>query len=287
MKKLAYIILFLSLLLFFSLPSKAQAQRCWISSISHVNFGNISVSSLLTDPQDTVGSITVHCHPAEDVTITLSPGQSGNCNQRYMLSGGNNLFYNLYTNSARTIIWGDGICGSTVSLKANPPGDTVYIYARVPQGQDPAVGSYSDNITITIRWAGGSTTAALNVSAAVLPECRFRTPKETTINVTLDPSLSGNVTGTSSLSFWCARGTSYSVTDDDGLYESGINQNRVKHSTLSEYIPYTFSYNPSSGTGNGAQNPITLNFSATFIYNDFANASAGDYRDTVTITVNP
>ncbi|MCX8031629.1 MAG: hypothetical protein N3A59_08660, partial [Thermodesulfovibrionales bacterium] len=82
--------------------------------------------------------------------------------------------------------------------------------------------------------------------------------------------------------FWCARRTNYTVTDDRGQYNY-----RVKHASLPEYIPYTLSYNPTTGTGGGAQNPITLNISATFVGSDYINAVVGAYTDTVTLIVNP
>lgn len=32
---------------------------------------------------------------------------------RYMLSGANRLYYNMYTDAARTVVWGDGTAGSS------------------------------------------------------------------------------------------------------------------------------------------------------------------------------
>lgn len=129
-------------------------------------------------------------------------------------------------------------------------------------------------------------TGTVNINASVVGTCKFTT-NTANINVTLDPSVGGTVTGSGSLVFWCTKNASYTVTDDDGLYETGANQNRVFNSTANEYIPYTFSYNPTSGTGNGPQNSITLNVSASFAQTDYQNAAAGTYTDTVTITVNP
>jgi len=129
-------------------------------------------------------------------------------------------------------------------------------------------------------------TGQVNINATVVGTCKFTT-SSTTISVTLDPSINSDVTGTGSLQFWCTKGASYSVSDDDGQYETGPDQNRVYNSSAEEYIPYSFSYNPTSGTGSGPTSPITLNVSATFQYNDYKDASAGTYTDTVTITVTP
>jgi spore coat protein U-like protein len=130
-------------------------------------------------------------------------------------------------------------------------------------------------------------TGQVNINATVVGTCKFTaTGGSTTINVTLDPSSGSDVTGTGSLEFWCTKGASYSVTDNGGLYKSGTQQ-RVKHSSANEYIPYSFSYTPTNGTGGGPSSPITLNVSATFTYSDYSGASAGTYTDTVTITVSP
>lgn len=129
-------------------------------------------------------------------------------------------------------------------------------------------------------------TGTVNINATVVGTCKFTT-STANINVSLDPSVGGTVNGNGSLVFWCTKDASYTVSDDDGQYESGTDANRVFNSTANEYIPYTFSYNPTSGTGAGPTSPITLNVSASFAQADYQNASAGSYTDTVTITVNP
>ncbi|MCX7770916.1 MAG: spore coat U domain-containing protein [Proteobacteria bacterium] len=138
----------------------------------------------------------------------------------------------------------------------------------------------------TGSFVNAADTGTVNINATVVGTCKFTT-NTANINVTLDPSVSSNVTGNGSLAFWCTKNANYTVTDNDGQYETGPNLNRVFNSTANEYIPYTFTYTPTSGTGAGPQNPITLNVSATFAYTDFQNASAGTYTDIVTITVNP
>lgn len=140
-------------------------------------------------------------------------------------------------------------------------------------------------ISITTK-AIAADTGTVNINATVVGTCKFTT-NTANISVTLDPSVGGTVTGSGSLAFWCTKNASYTVSDDDGLYETGANLNRVFNSTANEYIPYSFSYTPTSGTGNGPQNPITLSVTASFAQTDYQNASAGTYTDTVTITVNP
>ena len=61
----------------------------------------------------------------------------------------------------------------------------------------------------------------------------------------------------------------------------------MRHATqLSEYLPYTLSYNPSSGSvpKNTDRN---LNISGTVRGTDYQNAYAGNYSDTVILSINP
>ena len=91
--------------------------------------------------------------------IALSPGSSNTFVQRTMKSGANALGYNLYSNSTRTTVWGDGtgaaptVSGS-MTLKNNAPThtDSPTVYGSVPALQDVGVGAYSDNITITVTY---------------------------------------------------------------------------------------------------------------------------------------
>jgi spore coat protein U-like protein len=71
------------------------------------------------------------------------------------LSGGSELIdYNLYIDSGRTQIWGDGT-GSTFTMtdKVFKRADWVpSVYGRIPPGQDISIGTYNETLTVTIVW---------------------------------------------------------------------------------------------------------------------------------------
>ncbi len=127
-------------------------------------------------------------------------------------------------------------------------------------------------------------TASVAVSATVAGTCKFNAGG--TLSFTLDPSTGGAVTGTvSQPTFWCTKGATYTLSDDDGLNPSGTTH-RMKHATLNEYIPYSFTYT-ASGTGLGNGNPVTMNIASTVAEADYMDVPAGSYSDTVTLTINP
>lgn len=131
-------------------------------------------------------------------------------------------------------------------------------------------------------WAGD--TATVSVSATVVGTCKFVSGGS--VSFTLDPSTGGDVNGTVvQPKFWCTKGATYTISDDDGMYESGTTH-RMKHSTLNEYIAYTFTYT-TTGTGSGPSSPITMDISSKVTGSDYLSASAGSYSDTVTLTITP
>jgi len=134
---------------------------CNVQSASNIAFGNYSPFS--GSNIDITGEIRVRCTSLvglfASIDLKLSTGASSSYAPRTMMSGSNTLNYNLYTNSSRTTIWGDGTSGTSIvtnsftllALTAFTTSDTVY--ARLPAGQtSAAVGSYSDTITLTVEY---------------------------------------------------------------------------------------------------------------------------------------
>ena len=143
----------LSAMLALTLPSPARA--CTVSATG-VAFG--AYDTLSAVPDDGTGSISVTCHPnVHSVEVSLSTGLSGIFSSRTMRNGAASLNYNLYTDPARLIVWGNGIASPDVTLTPGTvnAGDRTMvrtIYGRVPARQSVPAGSYSDTITITLTF---------------------------------------------------------------------------------------------------------------------------------------
>jgi spore coat protein U-like protein len=69
-----------------------------------------------------------------------------------MRSGRDVLNYNLYTSAARDVIWGDGTGGSSVMSTPKNQDVNLDVFGSIPEGQDPAVGTYSDIIVISVEF---------------------------------------------------------------------------------------------------------------------------------------
>lgn len=89
-------------------------------------------------------------------TVKLSTGSSGTYSNREMTNLANplsSLQYNLYTsNGSGSTVWGDGSGGSSVVSQEGSSNINIPIYGVVPVGQNPAMGSYSDTVTVTIEF---------------------------------------------------------------------------------------------------------------------------------------
>jgi spore coat protein U-like protein len=110
------------------------------------------------------GNVAVTCLSVQAgtaaYTIALSSG-AGTFANRTMASPGPpsyTLGYNLYSDNARTMVWGDGTSGtSTVSdsysILLLPITHNFTVYGYIPSSQISAgVGTYSDSVTVTITF---------------------------------------------------------------------------------------------------------------------------------------
>lgn len=95
---------------------------------------------------------------ATTVTIALGPGLYGpSVTARAMGSGTSRLAYGLYTDAARTIVWGDGSAASatvfdTLAAGVGPVNRVYPVYGRLPAGQAVPPGSYADSLLVTVSF---------------------------------------------------------------------------------------------------------------------------------------
>ncbi len=129
-------------------------------------------------------------------------------------------------------------------------------------------------------------TNTMAVSAAVTGTCLFNSGTSTLNFGTLDQTLSTDATATATTTFWCTKGTAYTITNDSGLYGTAPTSLDMQNSTDSTLMPYSIAYT-STGTGSGKTTPLTLTVTGTVLNADYVAASAGSYADSVVITITP
>ncbi|MDX8528509.1 spore coat protein U domain-containing protein [Mesorhizobium sp. MSK_1335] len=124
--------------------------NCTVSA-SSVNFGSVGV---LASNTDATGSITVRCTNSTPYTVGLGAGAGSGATvaNRKMTSGAKAVTYSLYSDSARTTVWGNTI-GTDTSAGTGIGLDQIYsVYARAPAQITPAPGAYSDTVVVTVTY---------------------------------------------------------------------------------------------------------------------------------------
>ncbi|MGE5469558.1 MAG: spore coat U domain-containing protein [Bacteroidota bacterium] len=138
--------------------AEAGAVSCSASATS-TSFGNYN--SLAPVALDGVGNVRVTCGNLVNIfvsySISLSAGSAGSFAGRRLVNGAQQLNYNLFTDAARSSVWGDGTAGtSTVSdgylLLLLSDQRNYPVYGRIPAGQNIPPGIYSDTIQVTVNY---------------------------------------------------------------------------------------------------------------------------------------
>ena len=125
-------------------------------SVTSVAFGNYN--TLSPTATDSAGTLTAVCHPSDQsLVVSISGGLSGSPLSRTMRNGAAVLNYNLYSDAARTTVWGDGTSGATVTVTNSTvsAGQRTFnqpIYGRIPALQAVGMGTYNDNLVVTVTF---------------------------------------------------------------------------------------------------------------------------------------
>jgi spore coat protein U-like protein len=110
-------------------------------------------SPLSSSNFDQTVQVSVVCTKGATSTVGLDLGTHASGSTRRMSNGTDFITYELYSDSSRTIVWGNA-SGSWVSLSAAPSnaGRNLTVYGRAPGSQDVSTGSYSDSVTVTVTY---------------------------------------------------------------------------------------------------------------------------------------
>jgi spore coat protein U-like protein len=132
-------------------PEVARAD-CFITT-EGVAFGIYDVFA--TSPNDSIGTVRYRCNSRANVTIELDRGSAPTFATRRMSRGPERLFFNLFTDAARTRVWGNGTGGTGVYRRVNVPLNqniNLPVFGRIPAGQDVRGGQYAETITAIINF---------------------------------------------------------------------------------------------------------------------------------------
>jgi spore coat protein U-like protein len=127
-------------------------------STSALSFGSYDpLAANVTAPLNGTGSVGTTCSNGLTNTLTLDQGLNGATGSsdavplRQLRSSGNVISYFLYSNSARTTVFGN-TTGTGVGQTGTGQSATATVYGQVPAGQNAAPGSYADTVVATVTF---------------------------------------------------------------------------------------------------------------------------------------
>ena len=147
-------------------------------------------------------------------------------------------------------------------------------------------------VCIVASWPIESDAQSMSVSAIVLSSsnCKFRPGSATTLPFgTIDPSGVVTATATAVVIIRCggSAGTAiFALSADDGLFSPGAGTKRMRHGlTFTQYMTYTVNLPASASIPKNFDTNLTITGSVAVA--NFQNSIAGNYSDTLALTLLP
>jgi len=299
-------------------PDAAAQCTMNIGSGSGMSFGAIG-------PQggDSTATMNLDCTPGTGdsivrVCLSIDSPTSGNVDRRQMQGPGARMDYNLYSDAARTQVWGSAYSGSTKPPTLDFPlvGGNIHttftIYGRVPAGQTglPA-GDYVDAYPPGSISYASVTFTSVPVSCASLAKNKYNdllnfrvstklaagcSVSATTVDFGQRGNLSSDVAANGTVTANCPSGINYSLRMDAGTNAaSTVAQRLMTRSGGSDTIAYNLYTSPgyASVWGDGTVGAIVsgTGIGGNQTYTVFgrlpkqATPRPGMYADTITLTI--
>jgi spore coat protein U-like protein len=290
--------------------SSSFGQTCSVS-IGNMVFG--SINTLAGTAVDTTATMTITCSggqaQGQRLCISMGAGSASDATSRKMTSGGNTARYDLYSNSARTTLWGSWETGyDTAGVQldvARGSTTNVTVYGRFFASQQTvASGSYTATFTANpfVRYGnkqgapscptGGLTSStSFSATATVVSTCNV---SATAVNFGSQGVLNSNKDAQGTLSIQCSGSLPYTISLSGGnsgatdptqrkMSFSGADILYGLYQDAARTQPWgsTIGTNTTSGTGTGVTQTQT-------VYGRIAAQTTpqpGAYTDSVVVTV--
>jgi spore coat protein U-like protein len=126
-----------------------------VAPICSVSAGTLGFGSYSGSIVNATATVTVNCTNTAPYQVSLGGGSNQSGSTRRMAGPlSSYLGYELFRDSGRTLPWGDGSAqlGARQSGTGTGSAQSLTVYGRLPAGQMPAVGSYSDSVVVTVEY---------------------------------------------------------------------------------------------------------------------------------------
>lgn len=139
-----------------SLPVTATVISACAVSSGTLNFGSSIDPTSASVPVDSSTTLTVLCTATTPYSVALNAGANAggpsNFTARAIKSGTHTIGYQIYTDAARTTVWGDGTSSSVSAGTGTGSNQSLTVYGRLPALTGAVPGTYTDTVTVTITY---------------------------------------------------------------------------------------------------------------------------------------
>lgn len=123
---------------------------CSISA-ANLNFGTYDILAGIDTDATTTVTVTCTSLTGYDIGLDAGIGTGATVATRVMEDGSSNtLNYTLYQDTLRSTVWGNTQGSDTISGTGTGLAIPHVVYGRIPTGQTPPPGTYTDTITATV-----------------------------------------------------------------------------------------------------------------------------------------
>lgn len=287
----------------------ARAQSCSSGTTATLDFANIAANP--TVQTDVTGTLNLTCTGSANqslkICVFLNAGQDNALSPRVLANGTARLNYQIYSDASRTLVLGPGnnqYYEAQVTLSGGGTATVpIPLYGRVIGGQTGlSSGSYTSTMggrAVTDTNTGRSCNSGSGISQSIQVTASARIGASCTIvaNDLAFPSATGlnaNIDGSSTMQVTCTNNLPYNIKLSGGLSGNAAARLMGLQGNAPGIIQYELfrdsgrsqawgdsTATQSSGTGNGLAQVLT-------VYGRIpvqATPLAGDYKDTITATV--
>ncbi|HSV71550.1 MAG TPA: spore coat U domain-containing protein [Methylibium sp.] len=120
-----------------------------------ISAANLAFGTYAGAVLDSTTTITVACTNLTVYTVEIDAGAgSGATTSVRRMTGPSSalLNYALYQDAARLLVWGTVGALQSVAGIGNGASQSLTVYGRVPSGQSPEAGAYTDTVTVTVNY---------------------------------------------------------------------------------------------------------------------------------------
>ncbi|MFZ6658280.1 Csu type fimbrial protein [Undibacterium sp. TJN19] len=135
--------------------SGTLAVSATVASACSVTGSTLAFGAYTSAQIDNSASLTVICTNSTPYNVGLDVGSGSGATlavRKMTGSVSGTLNYSLYKDSGRSTVWGNTVGTDTATGTGNGLSQSMTVYGRVPAGQNPGVGVYSDSVTVTLTY---------------------------------------------------------------------------------------------------------------------------------------